>query len=168
MNYIRYKLNAIISSIAGLISGILAWIVFLFIFPDNAVYLGIITGLGTVIVMFPLLVLKDFLENKRYSLFEAELGSKIVHSIKAYMETKNGLIRSKVYFTEERIYFACVNGKKFIKDNLCLSEIFTVVTDGVFSLNIYTKDKQIFKLSSPEVPEILPFIKNHSANMQNK
>ncbi len=96
------------------------------------------------------------------------MGKSIIHSIRAHIETQSGIISSKVYFTEDMIIFACAKGRKLMRESLRLNEIFTVVTDGFFSLNIYTKDKQIFKINSAEVPEILPFVKKHSANMNNK
>ncbi len=168
MNYSRYKLKAIISSISGLIAFGLSWIVFAFVFPRHSFGFAAVTGLMTVTVTFPVLVAKELWDNRKYKGIEKELGSSVIHSIRAYIETKSGIILSKVYFTEEKIVFACAKGKEFLCENLHLSEIFSVVTDGIFSLNIYTKDKQIFKLNSPEVPEIIPFMKKHSANLENK
>ena len=168
MTYNRYKQKAILSSIAGIVAGIVSAIVFAFTIPQLTMQLALITGLITVIVTFPLRILKEMIDDLKYKDFEAEMGKSVIHTIRAHIETKTGVISSKVYFTEDAIILACAKGKKFLRENIKLSEIFTVVTDGIFTLNIYTKDKQIFKLNSAELPEVLPFVKKHSSNMNNK
>ena len=168
MSYNRYKQKAILAMVAGFAAGIVSAIIFAFTLPELIVQLALITGLITVIVTFPMLVLKELIDDLKYKKFEEELGKSVIHTMRAHIETKAGVISSKVYFTEDTIILAYAKGKKFLRENINLSEIFTVVTDGFFTLNIYTKDKQIFKLNSAELPEVLPFMKKHSSNMDNK
>lgn len=168
MNYNRYKQKAVLSSILGFGSAILTFLVFIFIYPETALQIAVVCGFASVAVGFPFFIFLEYIDSLRYKKFEAEMGKSIVHAIKAHVETQNGIITSRVYFTEEKIILAYAKGKKFLSEHISLSEIFTVVTDGFFSLSIYTRDKQIFKLKSAEIVDVLPFVKKHSANMNNK
>ncbi len=163
----KYKSYALLSTVIGAVFFFLAMIIGPIFYSDMPILLALLFGLTATALLYPTLIITDKLDNLKYRKLEKGLKYKIVHSIKANMRTAKGVLNAKVYFTENRILFASAKGKEMLFDEIELIDIFKVVTDGLVDLNIYMKDNRIFKISSPEVSDILPFMKKHSSNMQN-
>ena len=139
----------------------------MFIFPDDAPLLALLTGLLTVIMCFPTLIIMQKLDDLKYRKIENDIKSEIIHSIHANVMTGAKTIYAKVYFTDSAIIFAAVEKKQLLVDRICFSDMAKVVTDGSVSLEIQMKNSSVFRLLSAGVSEVMPLLKKHSAYIQN-
>lgn len=162
-----YRSYAIVSTIVGILFGIASFIIFMFIFPDDAPLLALLTGLLTVIMCFPTLIIMQKLDDLKYRKIENDIKSEIIHSIHANVMTGAKTIYAKVYFTDSAIIFAAVEKKQLLVDRICFSDMAKVVTDGSVSLEIQMKNSSVFRLLSAGVSEVMPLLKKHSAYIQN-
>ena len=162
-----YRSYAIVSTIVGILFGIASFIIYMFIFPDAAPLLALLTGLLTVIMCFPTLIIMQKLDDLKYRKIENDIKSEIIHSIHANVMTGAKTIYAKVYFTDSAIIFAAVEKKQLLVDRICFSDMAKVVTDGSVSLEIQMKNSSVFRLLSAGVSEVMPLLKKHSAHIQN-
>ncbi len=163
-----YKNFAVLSTVVGVVVGIIAFIAGLFFVPEYAFTYALISALLTVAVCFPILIIIYKSDNLKYRRLEKELGNEIIGSIPANILTKTKSLSSKVFFTDKEIIFATFEKKKLIRDSIAFADIARIVTDGSVSIEIYMKNSSVFRLLSVSVAEILPILKKHSSNMQNE
>ena len=162
-----YKSYAIVSSIVGILFGIASFIIFMFIFPDDALLLALLTGLLTVVMCFPVLIIMQKLGDLKYRKIEKDIKSEIIHAIHANVMTGGKTIYAKVYFTDMGIIFAAFEKKKLLLDRIYFKDMAKVVTDGAVSLEIQMKNSSVFRLLSAGVGDVMPLLKKHSAYIQN-
>lgn len=166
-NTVTYKSYAIVSSIVGVLFGVASFVAFLFLFPENAAVLALLTGLLTIVISFPVLIITQKIDDLKYRKIENDIKGDIIHVIHANVMTGSKTIYAKIYFTDMGLVLAAFEKKKLLVDKINFGDMAKVVTDGAVSLEIHMKNSSVFRILSAGIADVMPLLKKHSAYIQN-
>ena len=154
----KYKSYVILSNTIGIAVGIIAYIILSFTEPDLALLLSILSALVAILLLFPIFIITEKIENLKYIKFEKTLTDKIIHTIGANIKTESGVKYAKIYLTEKGLIIAAAFKRNVVGEFLPFQNIYKIVTDKIISIEIYTRDNKMLNMASPETEEFLSAI----------
>ena len=149
------KAKVVLSTIMGFFFGLIGYFVLFLLDIDQPFQLAIFSGLLFALLLFPVLVLRGNIMDKRYAKFEKEITSPIFYKTNGNFNLGNGKVKNgNIYFCEAGIVCVCLEDKPYTADEILLQNI-DHYTYTFTQLNIFTNDDRLFVITAPEVDEII-------------
>ena len=152
------KAKIFLSAFAGFLFGLIGYFVLLLLDIDQPFHLAVICSLLFALLLFPVLVVYQYIMDQRYEKFEKEITSPIFHKTNGnfYLggsDIKNG----NIYFCEDGIVCVCLEDKPHTLDEILLQNIDHVRYTPT-QLSIFTNDERVFVITLPKTKEIIDLL----------
>lgn len=152
------KVKFCLSVICGIMFAVPFYFVFLLVLPEEAFVSALMCGLIFTILLFPVLIFEGKRVDKKYAIFEKEIQSAIFYKANGNFNLGKKVRNGNIYFCEEGIVFASLDGKPLAVEEILLPLIEKYEFDD-FHMNIYTKDERKFLITTSQAKEILEILK---------
>jgi len=142
----------------GLIFGIITYIILKAIDPEYALMFALFAFAFCFIVMYLYLLIHNKRMEKRYAEIEKLILSPVFYKTNGNFNLGKKTVNGNIYFCETGILFASFDEKPYRLHELPLLNILKYEIDRVH-LNIYTKDNQVFVITTPDAPKVREVLK---------
>lgn len=142
-----------VAFLSGLFFGIFIYIIGKIIYPPDAYLFAAFSHIFTTVVLYVYLVIHNKRMRKRYWELEKAILSPVFYKANGNFQLAKKVVNGNIYFTESGILFASLDEKPYRIQELPLSNILKYEMDTVH-LNIYSKDHQVFVITTSDVPKI--------------
>ena len=150
-----------LSIILGVLTAVAVFVICMFIASDIAVWVAILSGALSVLLIQIVLVISERYMDKKYAAIEKKINSRIFCKANGNFDlgytVKNGMI----YFCDDKIICVSVDEKPYAFSEILKSDIFRYDFDNVH-LNIYTKEGRVFLITLPNVEAVVAELQNNN------
>ena len=152
------KAKVFLSAFTGFFFGLIGYFVLLLLDIDQPFQLAALSGLLFALLLFPVLVVYQYIMDKRYAKFEKEITSPIFYKTNGNFNLGNGKVKNgNIYFCEAGIVCVCLEEKPYSLDEILIQNI-AHFSYTFTQLNIITNDNRLFVITAPKVDEIIDII----------
>lgn len=152
------KIIFFLSILCGGLFGLMTFLICVFILPEEAMILAVMSGVLFTLLLFPVLIFEKKRMQKKYSEFEKEITSPIFYKANGNFNLGKKVRNGNIYFCENGIVFASLDQKPFAVEEILLPFIEKYEFDNIH-MNVYTKDERKFLITTTEATEILKILK---------
>lgn len=133
-----------------------AYLILLFVIPDEALKISLIWGVLTFLIMFLCLDIYTKLDERKYSKFESKLKSRVFCKAKGnFLTEKRKVITGSLFFCEdEKIVIAFLDQKPHMTVEIMLNDIETIYFDELNHISITVKDGKSFFITSADADKV--------------
>lgn len=153
------KAKIFLSVFCGALFGIMTFLICIFILPEEALGLALMTGVLFALFLFPVLIYDEKKTNKKYLKLEKEITSAIFYKANGNFNLGKSVRNGNIYFCENGIIFASFDQKPFAVEEVLLPLIEKYEFDD-FHMNIYTKDERKFLITTADAKEVLEILRD--------
>ncbi len=145
-----------LSAIVAVMFALPTYLILLFVIPDKALEISLISGVITFLMMFLCLDIHTKLDDRKYSKFESKLKSRVFCKAKGNFLTENWkVINGALFFCEDgKIVIAFLDEKPHMTEEIMLSDIETIYFDGLNHISITAKDGRGFFITTADADKI--------------
>ena len=151
----------ILSIILGVLIAAAVFIICLFIAPNIAVLVAVLSGALFALLIQIVFVIAERRMNKKYATIEQKISSPIFHKANGNFNLGYTVKNGMVYFCDDKIVCVSVDEKPYAFEEILKSDIFRYDFDTVH-LNIYTKDGRAFLITLPNVEAAVKELRNNN------
>ena len=152
------KKKILLSLFLGVLFGITTFLICIFIFPEEALAWALMAGIMFVILLLPVLIYEEKRINKKYLKLEKEIAADVFYKANGNFDVGKSVRNGNIYFCKNGILFASYDQKPFVVEGVFLSSVEKYEFDDIH-MNIYTKDKRRFLITTPNAKEVLKVLK---------
>lgn len=153
------KAKIFLSVFCGALFGIMTFLICIFILPEEALGLALMTGVLFALFLFPVLIYDEKKTNKKYLKLEKEIESVVFYKANGNFNLGKTVRNGNIYFCENGIIFASFDAKPFAVEEVLIPFIEKYEFDDIH-INIYTKDERKFLITTADAKEILKVLKD--------
>lgn len=136
------KVKLFLSMFCGSLFGIITFLICVFILPEEALEMALMTGVLFALFLFPVLIYDEKKTKNKYLKLEKEISSVVFYKANGNFNLGKKVRNGNIYFCENGIIFASFDEKPFAVEEVLLPFIEKYEFDN-FHVNIYTKDGRI-------------------------
>ena len=152
------KVKIFISVFCGVLFGSMTFWICIFILPEEALGLALITGVLFALFLLPMLIYDEKKTNKKYLKLEKEISSVVFYKANGNFKLGKSVRNGNIYFCENGIIFASFDQKPFAVEEVLLPFIEKYEFDNTH-MNIYTKDERKYLITTADVKAVLKILK---------
>lgn len=152
------KAKIFLSVFCGALFGIMTFLICIFILPEEALGLALMTGVLFALFLLPVLIYDEKKPNKKYLKLEKEISSVVFYKANGDFNLGKSVRNGNIYFCENGIIFASFDQKPFAVEEVLLPFIEKYEFDDIH-MNIYTKDERKFLITTADAKEVLKILK---------
>lgn len=153
------KVKIFLSMFTGAFFGIITFLICIFILPEEALGMALMTGVLFALFLLPVLIYDEKKTNKKYLKLEKEISSVVFYKANGNFNLGKSVRNGNIYFCENGIIFASFDQKPFALEEVILPFIEKYEFDDIH-MNIYTKDERKFLITTADAKEILKVLKD--------
>lgn len=153
------KIKIFLSLFCGSLFGLITFLICVFILPEEAFVMALMTGVLFALFLLPVLIYDEKKTKNHYTKLEKELSSVVFYKANGNFKLENKVRNGNIYFCENGIICASFDSKPFAVEEVWLPAIEKYEFDDLH-MNIYTKDGRKFLITTAQSKEILAILKN--------
>ncbi len=152
-----------LSLIAGAMFGAVTLLILLFVAPEIALPVALLTMAVFAMALHVVLCISEVRLNKQYAKIERTLQSPVIHQTIANFNLGGSVVHGKVYLCRESIVFATIERTPYAVQHISADQLARYEQDEIH-LRLYTKDGKEYHLVLPDAPEVAEMIKENYWN----
>jgi hypothetical protein len=147
-----------LSAFVGIMFGVAVFTVILFIYPEDALLMGLLSYVLFTIMMWIFLKIHNKRINSKYAQLEKEFLSPYFYKTNGNFNFGNKVVNCNIYLFDDGFLFASLDEKPYRLEQLPIQRILKYEADN-FHLNIYTTDDQVFVITTKDAAELIDKIR---------
>lgn len=148
-----------LSLLIGASLGSVTVLVLLFILPELAMPLGLITFGASCMVMHLVLTLSEWRLNKKYLVLEQRITKPVLYKTNGNF-AGGPVVNCNLYFCQKSIVIASVESNPYLFDEVTIADILHYEFDRMY-LTLYLHNGCMYRFMLADTPEIEAFFHEH-------